>query len=85
MGSMPALLRLLMFASFPFTSQVVTFPSGGLTLHGIVFRPEGKAHSPLSSITTVATRIRPRRSNFSARYSHRAARYCLHPIDGGRD
>jgi len=44
-GAIPALL-LLMFPSFSFTKQVVTFASGGLTLHGIVFRPEGKGPFP---------------------------------------
>src|ERR1039457_3664062 len=44
--SMPALILLLMFPSFSFTKQVVTFPSGDLTLHGIVFRPEGKGPFP---------------------------------------
>jgi hypothetical protein len=45
MRLIPALL-LLLFPSFSFTKQVVTFPSGGLTLHGIVFRPQGKGPFP---------------------------------------
>ena len=44
--TIPALILLLMFPSFSFTKQVVTFPSGSLRLHGIVFRPEGKGPFP---------------------------------------
>jgi carboxymethylenebutenolidase len=50
MGSIPALMLLMMFPSFSFThsftKQVVTFPSGALRLRGIVFRPEGKGPFP---------------------------------------
>jgi carboxymethylenebutenolidase len=42
----PALILLLMFPSFSFTKDVVTFPSGSLTLHGMIFRPDGKGPFP---------------------------------------
>ena len=44
--TIPALILLLMFPSFSFTKQVVAFPSGRRTLHGIIFRPQGKGPFP---------------------------------------
>jgi len=40
------LFGLLLLPSFSFSQEVVTFPSGSLTLRGVVYRPRGRGPFP---------------------------------------
>ena len=41
-----SVVALFLFSSLSFAQEIVTFPSGSLTLHGVLYRPAGKGPFP---------------------------------------